>query len=97
MPHVDRASERDAVYRTHHQVPEHFLYIAEAMTDMGEGIGLWDDRDNSSTTCHAVRAEDSMRLRSMVGPFRCRRRIVEQEVITAMARYGKIEMYRERD
>ena len=41
-------SERDAVYEDMTiKFLEHFLYIAEAMTDMGsEGIGLWDDQDN---------------------------------------------------
>ena len=33
---------------------EHFLYIAEAMTNIGggeHGIGLWDEEDSSTTTC----------------------------------------------
>ncbi len=24
---------------------EHFLHIAEAMTNIGEGVGLWDEAD----------------------------------------------------
>ena len=49
---------------------EHFLYIAEAMTDMGgRGVGLWDDNDGfyydvlNKSDGQTV----SMRVRSMVG------------------------------
>ena len=41
-------SQRDPVYEDMAiKFLEHFLYIAQAMTDMGKaGIGLWDDEDN---------------------------------------------------
>ena len=49
---------------------EHFLYIARAMTDMGEqGIGLWDDEDKFYYDILNMPTGDKipMRLRSMVG------------------------------
>ena len=49
---------------------EHFLYIAKAMTDMGEqSIGLWDDEDDFyyDVLCMPDGQKFPMRLRSMVG------------------------------
>ncbi|MET0430154.1 MAG: glucosidase, partial [Microvirga sp.] len=49
---------------------EHFLYIAKAMTDMGEqSIGLWDDDDDFyyDVLCMPDGQKVPMRLRSMVG------------------------------
>jgi hypothetical protein len=49
---------------------EHFLYIAEAMTDLGgKGIGLWDDQDGffyDALRLPGGRVE-KMRVRSLVG------------------------------
>ena len=49
---------------------EHFLYIAEAMTDLGgKGIGLWDDQDGffyDELRLPGGRV-DKMRVRSLVG------------------------------
>ncbi len=49
---------------------EHFLYIAEAMTDMAdEGIGLWDEKDEFFYDVLKLPSGESkiLRLRSMVG------------------------------
>ena len=51
---------------------EHFLYIAEAMTNIGgAGIGLWDEEDEffyDVLNLPDGRAHPAARLRSMVGP-----------------------------
>ncbi|MGB8536508.1 MAG: glucosidase [Acidobacteriaceae bacterium] len=49
---------------------EHFLYIAEAMTDMGgRGVGLWDENDGFyyDVLNKSDGGSVSMRVRSMVG------------------------------
>jgi hypothetical protein len=95
-------SERDAVYEDMTiKFLEHFLYIAEAMTDMGnEGIGLWDDQDNFFYDVLSMPSGQKipMRLRSMVGLIPLFAvGIVEQEVINKRPElWRKIEMYRER-
>jgi hypothetical protein len=95
-------SERDAVYEDMTiKFLEHFLYIAEAMTDMGsEGIGLWDDQDNFFYDVLSMPSGQKipMRLRSMVGLIPLFAvGIVEQAVINKRPElWRKIEMYRER-
>ena len=49
---------------------EHFVYIAQAMNDMGgEGIGLWDDQDGFYYDVLHLRKTTHlpMKVRSMVG------------------------------
>jgi Mannosylglycerate hydrolase MGH1-like glycoside hydrolase domain/Glycosyl hydrolase family 63 C-terminal domain len=54
---------------------EHFLYIANAMTNMGdEGIGLWDEEDefyydalHFSDSSSGGRQQEKLKVRSMVG------------------------------
>lgn len=49
---------------------EHFLFIAQAMTNMaGEGIGLWDEKDQFfyDVLTHPHGEHEVLRLRSMVG------------------------------
>jgi hypothetical protein len=95
-------SERDAVYEDMSiKFLEHFLYIAEAMTDMGsEGIGLWDDQDNFFYDVLSMPCGQKipMRLRSMVGLIPLFAvGIVQQEVINKRPElWRKIETYRER-
>src|ERR1700716_2175883 len=95
-------SERDPVYEDMTiKFLEHFLYIAEAMTDMGnQGIGLWDDQDNFFYDVLSMPSGQKipMRLRSMVGLIPLFAvGIVEQEVINKRPElWRKIEMYRER-
>jgi hypothetical protein len=95
-------SERDPVYDDMTiKFLEHFLYIAEAMTDMGsEGIGLWDDQDNFFYDVLSMPCGQKipMRLRSMVGLIPLFAvGIVQQEVINKRPElWRKIETYRER-
>ena len=95
-------SERDPVYEDMAiKFLEHFLYIAEAMTDMGnQGIGLWDDEDNFFYDVLSMPSGKKipMRLRSMVGLIPLFAvGIVGQEVINKRPElWRKIELYRER-
>src|SRR3954467_9779761 len=94
-------SERDAVYEDMAiKFLEHFLYIAQAMTDMGkQGIGLWDDVDNFFYDVLLMPSGQKipMRLRSMVGLIPLFAvGIVEQEVIDKNPRlWANIERYRQ--
>jgi hypothetical protein len=79
---------------------EHFLYIAQAMTDMGkQGIGLWDDVDNFFYDVLSMPSGQKipMRLRSMVGLIPLFAvGIIEQEVIDKHPRlWANIERYRQ--
>jgi hypothetical protein len=95
-------SQRDPVYEDMTiKFLEHFLYIAQAMTDMGKaGIGLWDDEDNFFYDVLSMPSGTKipLRLRSIVGliPL-CAVGIVEQELIDKRPElWRKIELYRER-
>ena len=95
-------SQRDPVYEDMTiKFLEHFLYIAQAMTDMGKaGIGLWDDEDNFFYDVLSMPSGTKipLRLRSMVGLIPLFAvGIVEQELIDKRPElWRKIELYRER-
>jgi hypothetical protein len=80
---------------------EHFLYIARAITDMGnEGIGLWDDEDNFFYDALYMPSgrKIPLRTRSMVGlvPLFAVG-VVEKYVIDKLPElWAKIESYRQR-
>ena len=80
---------------------EHFLYIARAMTDIGEeGIGLWDDKGQLLLRCalHAVRRESAAApaLDGRADPS-LRGRHRRAEVIDKLPElWSKFELYRER-
>jgi hypothetical protein len=80
---------------------EHFLYIAKAMTDMGqESIGLWNDEDNFyyDVLCMPDGAKIPMRLRSMVGLIPLFAvEVVEETTLLCMRGFSeRLRWYRER-
>ena len=95
-------SQRDQVYEDMAiKFWEHFLYIAQAMTDMGkEGIGLWDDEDNFfyDVLYMPSGSKIPLRLRSMVGLIPLFAvAVAEKDVIDKLPKlWGKFETYRQR-
>ena len=95
-------SQRDPVYEDMAiKFLEHFVYIAQAMTDLGkEGIGLWDDEDEFfyDVLYMPNGAKMPMRIRSMVGLIPLFAvEVVEQEMIDKLPElWNKIEQYRQR-
>src|SRR6266480_4805653 len=95
-------SQRDQVYEDMAiKFWEHFLYIAQAMTDMGkEGIGLWDDEDNFfyDVVYMPSGSKIPLRLRSMVGLIPLFAvAVAEKDVIDKLPKlWGKFETYRQR-
>jgi hypothetical protein len=80
---------------------DHFLQIAQAMTNMGrEGIGLWDDQDNFfyDVLCMPAGEKIPLRLRSMVGLIPLFAvGVVEKEAIEALPNLRTmLHFYRER-
>jgi hypothetical protein len=95
-------SQRDQVYEDMAiKFLEHFVYIAQAMTDLGkEGIGLWDDEDEFfyDVLYMPNGSKIPMRIRSMVGLIPLFAvEVVEQEMIDKLPDlWDKIEQYRQR-
>src|SRR6202022_100359 len=95
-------SERDPVYVDMTiKFLDHFLYIAQAMTDMGkEGIGLWDDEDNFfyDVLYMPSGCKIPLRLRSMVGLIPLFAvAVVEKGAIDKLPElWAKIDLYRQR-
>jgi hypothetical protein len=80
---------------------EHFLYIAKAMTDMGEeSIGLWDEEDGFyyDVLCMPNGQKIPMRLRSMVGLIPLFAvEVIERSVLLSMPGFSeRLSWYRER-
>ncbi|MBM6595162.1 MGH1-like glycoside hydrolase domain-containing protein [Microvirga pudoricolor] len=80
---------------------EHFLFIAKAMTDMGEeSIGLWDDEDGFyyDVLCMPNGQKIPMRLRSMVGLIPLFAvEVIEKSVLLSMPGFAeRLSWYRER-
>jgi hypothetical protein len=94
-------SQRDSVYEDMAlKFLEHFLYIARAMTDMGnDGIGLWDDEDNFFYDVLYMPSGQKipLRIRSMVGLIPLFAvGVIERQVIEGLPELWKrIELYRE--